>query len=303
MRVPERKGNPVLKALLLAAIVLAGAAAQADELLTNAEVQLRSLGEAIADAAGSGDPASVRFRISASPIVEAAAVWDASGQLMYPDPDSLPHLIDAAALRALPAFDALRISADPATWEASDASGETLRYCLARPDHVCLLANRTALADMIGATPDALTAALFEPQTRPWRLAIPFVLALAALAAFPLARRGILRRSASHPTDDPDAFTIGDLNVSPRRLSGRRPGLEIDLTARDIRLLRCLADRPGDVLSKNALYDSGWGRDFMPNSRALDQHILTLRRKLDPDRSRPTLIETVHGHGYRAPTT
>lgn len=291
----------MLRALLFAAIALSGAAARADVLLTNAEAQLRSLGEAIAEAAGSGDPASVRFRISASPIVEAAAVWDASGQLVYPDPNALPHLLDAAALSALPAFDALRISADPAAWEASDASGETLRYCLVHPVRVCLLANRTALADTIGTTPDTLDAALYHHHTRSWPLATALLLVLTALVGFLLAHRGILRASASRPADDPDAFTIGDLRVSPRRLSAQRGGLEIDLTARDIRLLRCLADRPGEVLSKDMLYDSGWGRDFMPNSRALDQHILTLRRKLDPDRSRPILIETVHGHGYRIP--
>jgi len=56
-----------------------------------------------------------------------------------------------------------------------------------------------------------------------------------------------------------------------------------------------------EVISKDQLYSAGWGRDFMPNSRALEQHIMVLRRKLDPDKKRQVLIETIHGQGYKCP--
>lgn len=52
-------------------------------------------------------------------------------------------------------------------------------------------------------------------------------------------------------------------------------------------------------MTKDELYDVGWGRDYMPNSRALDQHMINLRRKLDPNQSLPVVIETVRGVGYR----
>ena len=87
--------------------------------------------------------------------------------------------------------------------------------------------------------------------------------------------------------------------ISPATLKARRADMEIDLTRRDIAILRHMHARQGAVVSKDELYDAGWGRDYMPNSRALDQHILALRRKLDPTQSKADVIETVRGAGYR----
>jgi len=78
-----------------------------------------------------------------------------------------------------------------------------------------------------------------------------------------------------------------------------RGSTKILLSPRDIKLLSLLDARNGVVVTKDELYDAGWGRDYMPNSRALDQHMINLRRKLDPQKSLPELIETVHGIGYR----
>jgi len=47
------------------------------------------------------------------------------------------------------------------------------------------------------------------------------------------------------------------------------------------------------------LLDLCWGRDYMPNSRALDQYVSTLRRKIERAPAAPLLIRTVHGVGYR----
>ena len=81
-----------------------------------------------------------------------------------------------------------------------------------------------------------------------------------------------------------------------------RDELTANITVRDLKLLNCFVERPDEVLSKDTLYDAGWGRDFVPCSRALEQHIMTLRKKIDPERKRKSLIETVHGQGYRFPS-
>jgi len=92
---------------------------------------------------------------------------------------------------------------------------------------------------------------------------------------------------------------LSGFHVFPERHIALRGDLEIPLSPRDLKLLSLLQDRDGDVVTKDELYDAAWGRDYMPNSRALDQHIITLRRKLDPNKSLPVLIETVRGVGYR----
>ena len=90
-----------------------------------------------------------------------------------------------------------------------------------------------------------------------------------------------------------------DLTVFPEALRAGRAGQVIELTARDLRILALLHERAGRPVSKDELYDAAWGRNYMPNSRALEQYILSLRRKLEVSPDLPPVIETVHGHGYR----
>ena len=94
---------------------------------------------------------------------------------------------------------------------------------------------------------------------------------------------------------------MGDMEIDPKRMSIKRGQYEASISQRDLKLLVCLANNPDVVITKDKLYNVGWGRDFMPNSRSLEQHILTLRNKIDPERKRAVLIETVHGQGYRYP--
>lgn len=88
---------------------------------------------------------------------------------------------------------------------------------------------------------------------------------------------------------------LGTVRIHPARQLAETDDGEVALTARDVAILRCLLTRAGEVVSKDDIYDAGWGRDYMPNSRALDQHMRMLRKKLGD----ATLIETVHGQGYR----
>ena len=64
-------------------------------------------------------------------------------------------------------------------------------------------------------------------------------------------------------------------------------------------LLKILFERRGKPVSRNDLLDLAWGDNFMPDSRALDQYISTLRRKIERDPAKPEIIKTVHGVGYR----
>ncbi|MCH9806925.1 MAG: response regulator transcription factor [Alphaproteobacteria bacterium] len=114
--------------------------------------------------------------------------------------------------------------------------------------------------------------------------------------------RSLLRRAQltrpSHSTAAP-VFRLDDLEVDARSLRARRGEAVIDLTAREVALLRLLYERPGEAISRDDLLDECWGRDHLPNSRALDQYISVLRRKVEHDPSRPRFIKTVFGFGYR----
>lgn len=112
----------------------------------------------------------------------------------------------------------------------------------------------------------------------------------------------ILRRAASPQqpaADDTARFRIGDIDIDVKAQRGYRGNTHFDLTRREVAILSTLYRRAGQVVSRDDLFDQGWGRDYMPNSRALDQCILTLRRKIEKDPRRPGIIQTVHGAGYR----
>jgi DNA-binding response OmpR family regulator len=111
-----------------------------------------------------------------------------------------------------------------------------------------------------------------------------------------------LRRRGNEPagTDASGAdFIMGDLRVDEMALRAFRGQHFIDLSRREVTLLKILFDRRGKPVARNDLLDLAWGENFMPDSRALDQYISSLRRKIEKDPAKPKIIKTVHGIGYR----
>jgi DNA-binding response OmpR family regulator len=94
-------------------------------------------------------------------------------------------------------------------------------------------------------------------------------------------------------------FRMGDLEIFPDELRARRGAQAIDLSLRDLRILWTLHENAGKVVTRHALFQAAWGVEHVPNSRTLDQHISQLRKRIEPDPAHPTLIQTVHGVGYR----
>jgi two-component system OmpR family response regulator len=78
-----------------------------------------------------------------------------------------------------------------------------------------------------------------------------------------------------------------------------REGTEIPLTRGEFNVLRAFLQRPGHVLSREHLLHTLSGREAEPYDRAIDMFIVRLRRKIEPDPKRPTLIRTVPGAGYK----
>ena len=115
-----------------------------------------------------------------------------------------------------------------------------------------------------------------------------------------LARvRAVLRRHEEAPAGE--SIRFGPWEVFPKRLLARREDAEIELTLREVKVIVLLAKRRGEVVSRDELLNECWGLEYYPESRTLDQHVLNLRKKIEADPSRPILIETVRGAGYRFP--
>ena len=87
--------------------------------------------------------------------------------------------------------------------------------------------------------------------------------------------------------------------VFPNKLKGDKNGQAIDLSIRDIQILRLLHDNRNAVVDRDVLLDHCWGAHIMPESRTVDWHISQLRKKVESDPKNPLIIMTVHGVGYK----
>lgn len=109
--------------------------------------------------------------------------------------------------------------------------------------------------------------------------------------------RAALRRRV--PEGESEHFRLADLTVHPSSLLAKRDGKSIDLTPREVSMLRLLHEHRGEPVSRDAFLDTCWGIDYFPDSRTLDQHILLLRKKIEVDPAEPQIIRTVRAVGYR----
>ena len=117
-----------------------------------------------------------------------------------------------------------------------------------------------------------------------------------------LARvRAVLRRHEADGTREAESLDFGPWQIFPKRLIATRTGGDVELTVREIKVIYLLARRRGEVVTRDELLNECWGLEYYPESRTLDQHILNLRKKLEANPSKPVLIETVRGAGYRSP--
>jgi two-component system, OmpR family, response regulator MtrA len=112
--------------------------------------------------------------------------------------------------------------------------------------------------------------------------------------------RAALRRTRGGDATGPAASTFGPLTIDLGGRTVSRDGVDIPLTRTEFDLLVELAQRPGQVLTRDQLLDRVWGYDYLGDSRLVDVAIGRLRAKIEEDAVNPRLILTVRGSGYKA---
>lgn len=118
-----------------------------------------------------------------------------------------------------------------------------------------------------------------------------------------LARvRAALRRSERGRTNL-DRAQFGNIEIDFTAQEGRRDGKPLALSAKEIGMLRLLAERKGAPVTREEFLEIVWGYNAYPTTRTVDNHVLSLRNKLEPDPAVPRFLLTVHGVGYRLKMT
>lgn len=114
-----------------------------------------------------------------------------------------------------------------------------------------------------------------------------------------LARiRAILRR-VQPSADLPDHLHFDDVLVDFKRFEAKKAGHALKLSRKEFGVLRLLAARIGQVVTRNEMLDEVWGHECYPTTRTVDNHIASLRAKLEDDPSKPSHLITMHGVGYK----
>jgi DNA-binding response OmpR family regulator len=103
--------------------------------------------------------------------------------------------------------------------------------------------------------------------------------------------RARLRDTRSRPAQ---VLRFGDVEVNEERAEVRRSGQPVEITPLEFKLLLVFLRNRGRVLSRDQLIDLAWGRDTYITERAVDAHIVNLRRKVGSES-----IASIRGMGYR----
>lgn len=105
-----------------------------------------------------------------------------------------------------------------------------------------------------------------------------------------------LRRSRTKPAA---AFRFGDCELDLTAHKLFRGGTEIELTAKEFKLLEYFASRRGCALARDTILDAVWGNSVVVTPRSIDRCVATLRAKIEPDPREPVYIQTIRDIGYR----
>jgi len=104
---------------------------------------------------------------------------------------------------------------------------------------------------------------------------------------------------ASRNASTSDVLVYGDVTITFSAMEVHRRGQLVALTCKEFRTLVYLLKNARRVISRDELLNEVWGYESYPCTRTVDNHILRLRKKLEPEPDRPKHLRTVRGMGYK----
>ena len=114
-----------------------------------------------------------------------------------------------------------------------------------------------------------------------------------------LARVRAALRRAQRRTKVATVLTLGEVRIDFVRQQASRGRKALHLTPKEFAALRLLVEAEGEPVSRERFLDVVWGYTAFPTTRTVDNHIASLRGKLEKTPEQPRWIKTVHGVGYR----
>jgi DNA-binding response OmpR family regulator len=107
------------------------------------------------------------------------------------------------------------------------------------------------------------------------------------------------QRVASKPSESIETYSFGNIVVNFTRMDVLKEGASVTLTAHEFKLFRYFIEHAGHAVTREKLLNEVWGYQNYPTTRTVDNLVLKLRQKLEPDPANPVNFQTMHGIGYR----
>ena len=110
-----------------------------------------------------------------------------------------------------------------------------------------------------------------------------------------------VREALGHSTllEENKIVRFGRVSMDFLSMEVRRSERPVSMTAMEFKVLKFFVSNPNRVISRHQLLNEVWGYDNYPCTRTVDNHVLKLRQKLEPEPSDPVHFRTVHGIGYK----
>jgi len=106
-------------------------------------------------------------------------------------------------------------------------------------------------------------------------------------------------RREAWPAAKTHVLSFSDVRIDLLSMEVLRAGDPVVLTTMEFKVLKFFVMNPNRVISRDELLNQVWGYDNYPCTCTVDNHLMRLRQKLEPDAANPTHFRTVHGIGYK----
>lgn len=110
--------------------------------------------------------------------------------------------------------------------------------------------------------------------------------------------KAILRRTSKRQESKKN-ICFANIILETKKMDAIKNDIALGLSAKEFQILKYLAEREGEVVSRDNLLDDIWGYDNFPSTRTVDNYILNIRKKIEEDPSDPKHLITIHTVGYK----
>jgi len=114
-----------------------------------------------------------------------------------------------------------------------------------------------------------------------------------------IARVNAVLRRGARSSEPMARYRFGDIELDFLNYQATRGSEALTLTPREFKILKLFVENRGRVISRHELLDKIWGYTIFPTTRTVDNHIVRIRKQIEPSPSSPQYIISVRGVGYK----